>query len=208
MPVDNKFHQLVLASNNAGKLRELRRLLEGLPIEVLTLEQALGRPLIVEETGDSFEANAELKARAASLASGLPALADDSGLEVDALGGRPGVRSARYAGEQATDQQNNTLLLRELEGVEQSARTARFRCVIVLALPDGSVHSVTGSCEGLILPEPRGSGGFGYDPLFWVPGKGGASFAELGPLEKDRVSHRGRALRELQRLLVNQLASQ
>lgn len=208
MASDNEVYRLVLATNNAGKLRELRRLLAGLPIEVLSLEQALGRPLVVEETGDSFAANAELKARAASLASGLPALADDSGLEVDALGGRPGVRSARYAGEQATDQENNRRLLQELEGVAEPARTARFRCVIALALPDGRVQSVAGSCEGLILDEPRGSGGFGYDPLFSVPELAGASFAELSPLDKDRVSHRGRALRQLHRLLLNQLASQ
>jgi XTP/dITP diphosphohydrolase len=135
-------------------------------------------------------------------------LADDSGLEVHALGGRPGVRSARFAGEAASDEENNERLLAELALVPNPERTARFRCVMALAVPGGDVHHVAGSSEGVILQAPRGSGGFGYDPLFAVPELGGSSFAELSAAQKDAVSHRGKALTKLRVLLLNQLSSQ
>lgn len=186
--------KLVLASSNPGKVREMAQHLAGLGLEVVSLAE-LGAAQI-PETGKTFRENAELKAVAAAKATGLWALAEDSGLEVDALGGAPGVYSARYAGEGADDEENNRKLLRELEGVEWPRRTARFRTVMVLASPRGEVWAVEGACEGIIVHEPRGSGGFGYDPLFWAP-ELGKTFAEASPEEKDRVSHRGRALRQM-----------
>jgi len=186
--------KLVLATSNPGKVREMAQHLAGLGLEVVSLAE-LGAAQI-PETGKTFRENAELKAVAAAKATGLWALAEDSGLEVDALGGAPGVYSARYAGEGADDEENNRKLLRELEGVEWPRRTARFRTVMVLASPRGEVWAVEGACEGIIVHEPRGSGGFGYDPLFWAP-ELGKTFAEASPEEKDRVSHRGRALRQM-----------
>lgn len=199
-------HRLVVASNNKGKLREFRRLLEPLGFEVVGIADAVGS-FHVDETGTTFSANAALKARAASAVAGCPALADDSGLEVDALDGRPGVRSARFAGEGATDAQNNQLLLKQLEGVDEGARTARFRCAIAFFEPGGALSIVEGTCEGVIQRAPSGTDGFGYDPLFSVPECGGRSFAELSPGEKDRVSHRGKALRKIQDLLLARFAS-
>lgn len=198
---------LVLATNNSGKVQELARLLAALPLEVISASQALGKPFHVDETGSSFRDNAVLKARAAAEATGHWALADDSGLEVDALGGRPGVWSARYAGEGASDADNNARLLQELSGVEHAARTARFRCVIALAKPGGQVETVSGEAEGLILQSPRGDAGFGYDPLFEVP-RLGLTFAELTGPQKDALSHRGQALEKLVAGLLNQLSSQ
>jgi XTP/dITP diphosphohydrolase len=189
------FERVVLATGNRGKLRELRALLEDLALEVVP-QADLGVES-VEETGTTFEANALLKARHASRTTGLPAIADDSGIEVDALGGRPGVHSARYAGLDATDADNNAKLLHELADAAEP-RTARYRAVIVYVAsaddPDPVVAS--GAWEGAIARAPRGDGGFGYDPLFLV-GAGQLTAAELPPDEKNRVSHRAAALREL-----------
>jgi XTP/dITP diphosphohydrolase len=155
----------------------------------------------VEETGDTFEENARIKAHAYRDAFGLAALADDSGLEVDALDGRPGVYSSRYAGPGATDADNNALLLRELASVPAGERTARFRSVIVLVDEDGAETVAVGACEGHIGFEPRGTGGFGYDPLFWPDAAPGRAMAELTLAEKNAISHRGAALRALRAAL-------
>jgi XTP/dITP diphosphohydrolase len=189
------FERVVLATGNRGKLRELRALLEDLALEVVP-QAELGVES-VEETGTTFEANALLKARHAARITGLPAIADDSGLEVDALGGRPGVYSARFAGENATDADNNARLLRELDGVDEP-RTARYRAVIVYvaSADDPAPVVAAGAWEGAIAREPRGGGGFGYDPLFLV-GTGHLTAAELPPDEKNRVSHRAHALHAL-----------
>lgn len=198
---------IVLATSNAGKVSELRALLGHLPVQLLSVSDVLGEKLVIHEDGATFEENAVIKARAVSAATRMVALADDSGLSVDALGGRPGVRSARFANERATDAENNAALLRELEDVEERLRTARFRCVLALADPfgDGSVQTVEGSCDGYIARAPRGSGGFGYDPLFVVPELGERVMAELGEGEKNGVSHRARAIRALEPVLVRLL---
>ncbi|MEO8444599.1 MAG: RdgB/HAM1 family non-canonical purine NTP pyrophosphatase [Gammaproteobacteria bacterium] len=190
---------LVLASGNAGKVREFQALL-GSAWRVRTQSEFGVEP--VEETGDTFLANALLKARHAARIAGLPALADDSGLEVDALGGEPGVRSARYAGSGADDAANNARLLAALAGVAEEQRTARYRCVLVwVAGPDDDRPVVAeGVWEGRILPEPRGTAGFGYDPLFLDPATG-LSAAELAPAAKNSRSHRGLALARLLDLL-------
>ncbi|HWA77653.1 MAG TPA: XTP/dITP diphosphatase [Polyangiaceae bacterium] len=194
---------IVLASSNQGKLVELRELLADLPVQILSAKEALGHTLEVIEDGGTFEENAILKARAVSRATGLTALADDSGLEVSALGGRPGVRSARFAHERATDAENNAALLRELEEIGEAERSARFRCVLALVTPwDEQARTVEGACEGQILRAPRGSGGFGYDPLFVVAGENGRTMAELSDQEKNRVSHRGSAVRALRPRLL------
>ncbi|EKP94912.1 XTP/dITP diphosphatase [Thermaerobacter subterraneus] len=189
--------RLVLATHNPGKVRELEELLEAakLPVQVLTLDQ-VGPVRLPEETGSTFLENARLKAEAVARQAGLPALADDSGLCVDALGGRPGVHSARFAGPGATDAANNARLLAELAGVPPARRTARFRCVVVLALPGGRWTWAEGEAPGRILEAPRGQGGFGYDPLFYSD-ELGMTFAEAGAEAKNRVSHRSRALRAL-----------
>lgn len=188
--------RVVLASNNEGKAREITALLAGLAIEVVP-QSAFAVPA-VEETGLTFVENAILKARAATRASGLPALADDSGLEVDALHGAPGVRSARYAGPGAGDAANNAKLLAALAQISEQARTGRFQCVAVLLRhgDDPTPWIFQGTWEGRILREPRGANGFGYDPLFLVPDLG-CSAAELAPAVKNRLSHRGQALRQL-----------
>jgi XTP/dITP diphosphohydrolase len=155
---------------------------------------------MVVEDGATFAENALKKGMAAARATGLPVIADDSGLEVDLLGGRPGVRSARYAGEDATDSANNERLIGEIAGFPEGGRTAAFRCVVALCLPDGSCHTFTGSLEGLILKEPRGSGGFGYDPLFLIP-EYGKTLAELPMEVKNAISHRGKALAALKEYL-------
>jgi XTP/dITP diphosphohydrolase len=181
--------RLLLASGNPGKRVELRALLRGLPVEVES------RPDVpdVAETGGSFVENAALKARAAAAWSGEWALADDSGLEVDALGGAPGVLSRRYAGPDATDAERNARLLAELAGVPDPQRTARFRCAVALAAPDGRLWTAEGTCEGRITHAPRGEHGFGYDPIFRLPDLD-RTMAELLLEEKDRLSHRARAL--------------
>jgi XTP/dITP diphosphohydrolase len=192
--------RVVLASSNRGKLRELATLLAPLGFEVIA-QSELG----VEtppETGQTFEENALLKARHAAAATGLPALADDSGIEVDAMGGRPGVYSARYAGEGASDADNLQKLLGELRDVPPGKRTARYRCVIAFAKAAADVAPTVanGTWEGTLAAGPRGSGGFGYDPIF-VPNGFTRTAAELGPEEKNSVSHRGQALRALVRAL-------
>jgi XTP/dITP diphosphohydrolase len=186
----------VLASANPGKLRELGSLLEPYGLELLP-QAALGIGS-VPESGATFLENALLKARHASAAARLPALADDSGIEVDALGGRPGVRSARYAGEGASDAENLARLLEELEGVPEPRRTARYRCVVVWVRSADDPAPLTGSgtWEGRIALAPRGSAGFGYDPAF-VPAGAERTAAELSAEEKNRVSHRAQALRAL-----------
>lgn len=191
--------KIVVASGNSGKLREFERLLADFDVELIPqsafdIEQAI-------ESGATFTENALIKARHAAAATGLPAIADDSGLAVDALDGRPGVYSARYAGENASDAENNERLLVELEGVPDSQRGAAFHCVVCLVRPDGSDPVVAkGRWRGRILHEPRGTGGFGYDPLFFVE-DAGCSSAELPPEAKNARSHRGQALRELARKL-------
>ncbi len=188
--------KLLIATRNAGKLRELSALLGGVPYRLVSLAD-VGIDAEVEETGDTFERNAALKAESYRDMSGMLTLADDSGLEVDALGGEPGVRSARYAGETATDAERMELLLRNLSATAtpQSRWTARFRCVIAIAAPDGrgaDLHH--GVCEGRIVPQPRGDNGFGYDPAFLLPHLG-LTMAELSDEQKNRVSHRAQAAR-------------
>ncbi len=189
---------LVLATHNQGKLAELRALCEGLPVAVVAIGEVLPSMTPVEETGATFEDNAVLKARAVAKATHLVALADDSGLEVDSLGGRPGVRSARFAREGATDAENNAALLAALQDVEESQRKARFRCVMALIDPFGADPPVLteGRCEGRVLATSRGGGGFGYDPLFLVDGLD-KTLAELGEQAKNEISHRGKALRAM-----------
>jgi len=182
--------KLLIATRNKHKLREIREIFS---IPALEIVSALDYPQIpdVEEDGDTFEANAVKKATTLAKATGLWALADDSGLEVDALGGAPGVYSARYAGEPVNYEANNRKLLGELQGVP--SRRARFRCTIALATPDGKARVVDGRCEGRILDAPRGSNGFGYDPVF-VPDGYEQTFAEMDSDLKNRISHRARAL--------------
>jgi XTP/dITP diphosphohydrolase len=189
--------RLLLASGNPGKLRELRAILRGLPVELVGFAGAgAGEPPEVAETGATFLDNALEKARAYAAWSGLAAVADDSGLEVDALGGVPGVRSARYAGAGAGDRANLDKLLAELAGVPPERRTARFRCAAVLVDRDLGEWHAEGTWEGRLLEGPRGTGGFGYDPVF-VPDGWDRTSAEVDPATKDAASHRGRAFRAL-----------
>jgi XTP/dITP diphosphohydrolase len=201
---------LLLATANRGKLAELRALLGDLPVEILAGPTALpDRPPVVED-GATFEDNARLKARAGAAASMLVTLADDSGLEVDALGGRPGVRSARFVKEGATDAENNAALLAALGDLEDDQRGARFRCVLVLVDPwgDGEPREVVteGRCEGRIARKAVGAGGFGYDPLFVVSGEG-RTMAELTDEEKNAVSHRARAVQAMRPVLAELVAA-
>jgi XTP/dITP diphosphohydrolase len=189
--------RLLLASANRGKLRELRAILRGVPVELVGLAEAgLGEPPEVDETGETFLDNALLKARAYAAWSGLAAVADDSGLEVDALGGAPGVRSARYAGEGASDQANLDKVLAAMAGVPPKRRTARFRCAAVLVDVDGREWHAEAAWEGRLLDAPRGSGGFGYDPVF-LPDGWDRTSAEVDQATKDAASHRGQAFRAL-----------
>ena len=188
--------KLLVATNNPGKVREYEELLAGLPLEV-TFPAREGITLQVDESGATFEENARLKALAYARASGLLTLADDSGLEVDALGGAPGVRSARYAGSGASDADRYQKLLDAMAGVPDDQRTARFRCVVALAWPGGAVRTAEGRCEGRIGWAPRGEHGFGYDPVFVVDGFGGQTMAELVSEVKNRISHRARAVQNL-----------
>ena len=185
---------LVLATRNPGKTAEIRDLLKQFPVDICNLEDFGSIPEVVED-GATFDENAYKKAHFAARVLGLPALADDSGLVVDALGGAPGVHSARYAGENTTDADRCTKLLQAMQGKTQ--RTAAFECVISIAVPEGPALTYEGRCEGLITRAPRGASGFGYDPVFFHP-PSNKTFAEMSMAEKSAVSHRGRALHELQ----------
>lgn len=184
---------LVLATRNKGKTEEIRALLKGHPVELKNLDDFGPIPEVIED-GDTFDDNAYKKASFTARVLGYPAIADDSGLSVAALSGRPGVYSARYAGEDADDAANNAKLLQELEGVAD--RSAAFECVISIAVPTGPALTYEGRCEGVIAEAPSGDGGFGYDPLFYVPDMG-KTFAELTMEEKGEISHRGKALQEV-----------
>lgn len=185
---------LVIATRNKGKTSEIRSLLSDFPINIANLDD-FGPIPEMREDGKTFDENAYQKAGFAAKILGFPALADDSGLVVDALGGAPGVYSARYAGKNATDKQRYLKLLEEMKGITN--RKAAFECVISIAVPGGAALTYEARCEGLIAEEPRGSNGFGYDPVFYYPPLE-KTFAELSQEEKNRVSHRGKALRELQ----------
>jgi XTP/dITP diphosphohydrolase len=191
--------RLLLATNNAGKVAEFRQLLDGCGWELVTPAE-LGFSLEIEESGQTYAENATMKALAYAKAGGLTALADDSGLEVDALDGRPGALSARYAGPNRTDAERVQALLRELADVPDERRGARFRAVIAIAQPSGRVELAEGTVEGQIARAPRGDGGFGYDPVFLLPGRG-LTAAELPPAEKHAVSHRGAAARNARAIL-------
>ncbi|MEO8308099.1 MAG: RdgB/HAM1 family non-canonical purine NTP pyrophosphatase [Pseudomonadota bacterium] len=194
--------RVVLATGNSGKMRELTALLMPHGLDLILQSRLCIAP--VAETGATLEANALLKARNAASASGLAALADDSGLEVDSLGGRPGVHSARYAGQHATDEQNNALLLSELAGKSGPQRAARYRCVIVFlrGADDAAPLIASGTWEGRIAAAPRGEGGFGYDPLFIARGFT-CTVAQMSQAEKNTVSHRAKALRQLVHMLTS-----
>jgi len=194
--------RVIVATGNRGKLEEIRSALDLPGWEFVTASDLGSSTLDIEETGDTFEENARLKAQAYKKAFGLPALADDSGLEVDALGGEPGVRSSRYAGPDATDAENNAKLMAALEGVPEGQRGARFRTVIVYVDAGGAEIVVDGTCEGSIGFEPHGSGGFGYDPLFLPSEAPGRTMADLTMAEKNAISHRGAALRALRDALA------
>jgi XTP/dITP diphosphohydrolase len=189
--------KVVVASANAGKLAEIRAALAGSGLEFVTAADLGGKPLDVAETAETFVDNAYLKAAAYRDAFGIAALADDSGLVVDALGGRPGVRSSRFAGEHASDSENTRKLLEELDGFGSEMRAARFQCVLVFLDEQGEATWACGTCEGQIGFAPRGSGGFGYDPVFMPDDTAGYSMAELTLAEKNAISHRGKALVEL-----------
>lgn len=192
--------KFIIATNNAKKLRELRAILDDFGIEALSLSDA-GVVSDVEETGKTFEENARLKAQAAMKSAGLPAIADDSGLVVDALHGEPGIYSARYGGDACqNDVERYELLLCNMEQVPDGARSARFVSAICLCFPDGREVMTRGEVEGEILRAPQGEGGFGYDPVFFLPGEG-LSMAEIAPERKNEISHRARALCELREKL-------
>ncbi|MFO7766561.1 MAG: XTP/dITP diphosphatase [Pelovirga sp.] len=187
--------KLLVATTNQGKLRELKQLLEPLDLDVLGLDELDSPPTVIED-GTTFRDNAMKKALILARFSGFLTLADDSGLCVDVLDGAPGVFSARYAGENAKDRENNSRLTRELRQTPLAARRAHFHCCIALAWPDGRCSTVGGQVDGLIIDEERGTNGFGYDPLFLVP-EYGKTMAELPAEIKNRISHRGRALQQL-----------
>lgn len=197
--------KLLLATNNPGKVREYRRLLSDVPFRLVT-PAAEGITTVVDETGGSLAENARLKATILAVESRLPALADDSGLEVDALGGEPGHLSARYAGKNASDRDRVNVLLLRLKDVPREKRTARFRCVIALATPEGEVELCSGECRGSITFEPRGKYGFGYDPIFYLP-ELDRTMAELSVPVKNRVSHRGQAARKAAEILKNRFSA-
>nr|WP_325243112.1 XTP/dITP diphosphatase [uncultured Oscillibacter sp.] len=182
--------KFVLATHNPGKLAEMKAILSGLGVEVVSPAEA-GVEVDVEEIGTTFAENAMLKAKAICAAAGLPAIADDSGLCVDALNGGPGVYSARYGGEELDDRKRRLLLLRNLRG--QTTRAAHFTCAVACAFPDGDTLTAEGRCDGAIAFAPLGEGGFGYDPVFLIPEKG-KTFGQLSPEEKSAISHRGKAL--------------
>jgi len=195
--------RLVIGTRNPKKRREIEAILDGLPVELVTLDAFDDVPDVIED-GDTFRANAIKKARETAEATGEWAMADDSGLEVDALGGRPGVHSARYAGADQNDKANIRKLLAELEGVPAERRAAAFHCVIALARPGELLFTTEGRLDGAITTEPRGTNGFGYDPVFEVAGLGRTT-AELSPEHKNRISHRARALAAFRQRLIEYL---
>ena len=197
--------KLLLATKNAAKVREYLLPLQGIPYDIVTLSD-VGIDVVVRETGETMEENASIKAKAYALASDLTALADDSGLEVDALGGEPGALSARYAGEGVSDRQRLDFLLSKLSHVPWEQRAARFRCVIAIATPKGAVELCQGECHGIIAFEPKGEGGFGYDPIFFLP-ELGKTMAELTIEEKNEISHRGKAARRARQILERYIRS-
>lgn len=196
--------KLVFATSNEGKMREIREILKELDMEIYSLKEA-GIESDAEENGTTFEENAVIKARAAAKYTEAIVLADDSGLEIDYLNGEPGVYSARYLGEDTSYRIKNQNLIDRLEGVPDEKRTARFVCVIAAVLPDGGVLTARGTVEGIIGTEERGQGGFGYDPIFYLP-EYGCSTAELSMEQKNEISHRGKALREMKEKLRGALA--
>lgn len=195
--------RLLVATQNKGKVEELSEMLGGLDVDLLGLDD-VGINSSVKETGTTFSENAVLKARTYASQSGLLTLADDSGLEVDALGGEPGVHTARFGGEGLTPIERYQLLLRLLQHVPWEDRSARFRCVVALATPAALVTTTQGTIEGHIAWKPAGTGGFGYDPIFYVNSKG-VTMAELAPEIKNRISHRGRAIAEMRPILRAEL---
>ena len=196
--------RLLIATHNPGKLSELTWLLGDVPFDLVSLAD-VGIHHQVDETGETFERNAALKAETYARLSGLPTLADDSGLEVDALDGEPGVRSSRYAGDNATDADRIAFLLRKLDNIPEGDRTARFRCVIAVAWPGVPLELHSGACEGRIIDVPRGSNGFGYDPVFVITAMG-RTMAELTTAQKNRVSHRSAAARKAAAALKQRFA--
>ena len=190
---------LVIATGNRAKFKEIAALLQGLDVRIVPLAR-VGPVEVPPESGDSFQENARLKAVAVAAAAGYVTLADDSGLEVDALGGEPGVLSARFGGPGKTDVDRYQLLLEKLRGIPPERRTARFRCVVAVAEPSGPVHFSEGTCEGRITVAPRGAHGFGYDPVFEVLSLG-RTLAEVGPDVKNRLSHRAQAVRGVRAIL-------
>ena len=196
--------KLLLATKNPAKEREYLLLLQGIDYEIVTLAD-VGIDQVVSETGKTLEENAALKAKAYASLSNLIALADDSGLEVDALGGEPGALSARFAGEEASDKERIDYLLVKLSGVPGEERAARFVCVIAIASPEGDVKLCRGACGGIIAFEPKGENGFGYDPIFYLP-ELGRTMAELSVEEKNEISHRGQAARKARRILEQRIA--
>lgn len=191
-----------MATRNRNKIREIRDKFSGLTgIELLSLDDVAPIP-DVEEDGATFEENALKKARETARLTGIPAMADDSGLEVDALGGEPGIYSARYGGEGATDLDRNRLVLEKMQGIPDGKRTARFICVIAIVIPGGEERLARGTCEGEISREMRGDHGFGYDPVFYLPDRG-ATMAEIPLIEKNIISHRARALENAAEILAS-----
>jgi XTP/dITP diphosphohydrolase len=191
--------KLLLATSNPGKIREYRALLDGLGYGITTLaEEKITK--VVTESGNSYEQNARLKAVTYAKLSRLLTVADDSGLEVDALDGEPGIKSARFAGRAATDADRVTFLLARLDGVPWERRTARFKCLIAIATPDGQCQTCCGECPGIVALEPKGRNGFGYDPVFFLPEKG-QTMAELSLETKNQISHRARASQEARQIL-------
>lgn len=190
---------LLLATRNQGKKKEMQQILKDLPVEIITLEDIDELPEIIED-GATFVENASKKAQQTAVLSGYTSLADDSGLVVDALDGKPGIYSARFAGEEADDNKNNEKLLFMLKNIETAKRTARFICAVAVSDPTGHTRVVTGECEGKIAWEKKGTGGFGYDPLF-VPAGREESFAQLTPEEKNSISHRARALKKARTII-------
>lgn len=198
--------RIAVATRNDHKLLEIGRICADWAVTWLTIHDHDGAWPEVEETGDTYVENALLKARAVSAALMEPAIADDSGIEVDALGGKPGPRSARFAGDDATDLENLRALIQAVAGIPSGGRTARYRCVAAIAWPDGREVHADGVCEGTLVAKPRGVGGFGYDPIF-VPVGWDETVAELSAEQKDRISHRGKAFRALREVLEGPEAS-